>query len=157
MSDKGFAETPEFQAHIKADWKVAHGIWAQVRQLIPKFVPLTPTAISGSWTIDGAWHDADLSAYLPTTVTMVHLLVVCDGTSGSPRWVLSHFRRNGSSESGGDVRFEWQTYDSTDTNCHYDNLSGFLICPMVDRTLEYKITREGDVTVYLLGYWQTGL
>lgn len=154
MSDKGFAETPEFQAHIKADWKVAHGIWAQVRQLIPKYVALSPTSISGSMTMDDSWRDLDLSAYVPATVFMVKLLVV--GASGG-RWILARFRPNGSSDANGESRFEWEALDSTAVNCTYNALAAEVSCSMVDRTLEYKITREGDVTVYLLGYWQTGL
>jgi hypothetical protein len=144
----------DLESHKSADPNTVHGIMDRLRTLIPKYVSMTPTAIQGSMTMDGAWRDLDLSAYLPTTVFMVNIVIsgVDEG-----RWSMCYFRPNGSSESGGETRFLWEVIDPVSGNCKFAKATAQLWCSMVDRTLEYNISSEGTLTILLIGYWKLGV
>ena len=154
MKENELAKQADFAGHLAQDWRTAHAIWANIKDIIPSYTSLTPTDISGGMTMDGTWRDLDLSAYVPATVFLISLLVT--GVSCG-RWIIARFRPNGSGAADGETRYAWETLDSGSNNCTFNALAGQLACSMVDQTMEYKIEREGTVNIYLLGYWKTGL
>lgn len=144
----------DLNSHITKDPRAVHGIFDLMRPYIPKYVPLdAPQEIT--ITADNTWRDVDLSSYVASTVTMVHLQLQSVSNGGSGRWLKGWFRANGNASATGQSRVSI----ALDADPH--GLSDYATqawCPMVDQTLEYNIYKDaGTNKLYLLGYWKTGI
>ena len=100
------------------------------------FIPITPVELTGI-TADGAWHDMDCAAYIPSTATGVILRHVA--TMGNNRNV--DFRKYGST----DDHYSAQTLGTT-------TYHGLRIVGVSNYIFQYKFYSATTHNLYLVGY-----
>lgn len=147
------ASRADLEAHKHERPQSAHGIWDLARGYIDShcasYVELaSPQSLT--LTNDGAWHDLDISAYVPASVFMVTLR--CEMISDS-RWFLLRTRPEGSTNANGDNSWSWEPYFSGGIVGRATDISGQLEQFLNSQKLGYKASFDGGGNVYITGYW----
>ena len=95
-----FAPSSDFNAHLNADWKDAHKIWASVKAYIDALAvkAITPVDITGDLTWDGSQHTLDLTSRTAATARYAILSYYID-RDGSDFVAPLEFRTVGGSTS----------------------------------------------------------
>jgi len=150
---KETASSADLNAHKHEPPTTAHKIWALVRQQIPIYVPLTPTALT--LTNDSAWHNLDISAYVPATVFMVKLSIAIG--SGS-RFITLLTGPEGATSASNSWGGETSAYASPYGENKFTSFSGQLDQYLTSQKLAYKLTEDGSgAVVSIIGYWKKGM
>lgn len=160
MKKTGLAKERVLRDHTNKDWKVAHNIWANVKDIMTRiFWKSTPSDLAGSITEDGAWHDLDLTSYTTEKTKGVIISVLMHrllAAGGSPSDIWIYTRKNGSSASFEGILRKVQV-SRADGGASINYYFGGMLIQACDtgEVIEYKVESNTVIDNFLiLGYWE---